>query len=68
MSAPELQAKKPSEQEEPRAAIRTNWISKLINCWTAPEATGIAYYCQSLVQNDFLVTSVEGSGGNKDDN
>jgi hypothetical protein len=68
MTAPEFQAKKPREKEEPRAAFGTNWISQLINCWIAPEATGIAYYCQGLVQNDFLVPSVKDGGENIDQN
>jgi hypothetical protein len=29
----------------------------MMNYWSAPEATGIAYYSQSIVQRDFLNTS-----------
>ena len=56
MSPSEIQTKKPSEPEQPRVLTGSDWIDRLIYCWSTPEATGIAFYSQNLVQNDFLPT------------
>jgi hypothetical protein len=49
-------SKKP-DQTERRTSIWHGWIIRLVHSWSAPEATGIAYYSQSIIQRDFLNTS-----------